>query len=168
MTGVSRGSRGRHARPKPHRRARSASAVAVLSAAALVGPSVLLTQPAQAAESTGNRVLDKAETKTGHWYSYGSAGPTYFDCSGLVYWAAHQLGINIPRTTYGMLADTRHFYRIPVSEARRGDILFFGSGHEELDTRWYHTSFGAHKSGTRVGWRPWNAYYQPTEALRFR
>ena len=55
-------------------------------------------------ESIGNRILNEAETRTGDWYSYGSAGPSAFDCSGLVYWASHKLGVNMPRTTYGMLS----------------------------------------------------------------
>lgn len=146
-----------------------AAPLATLSVlAGLVGPS-LLTQPAQAStESLGGRVLDKAETRTGDWYSYGSAGPSYFDCSGLVYWAAAQLGITIPRTTYGMLAGGTHLYRIPLSEARRGDLLFYGSGHVELDTMWWHWSFGAQEPGTRVGWHYWSGWWQPTMAMRFR
>jgi cell wall-associated NlpC family hydrolase len=116
----------------------------------------------------GDRVLNKAETKAWHWYSYGSAGPTYFDCSGLVYWAAGQLGVSLPRTTYGMLAGSSHLYRVSLSSIRRGDLLFFGSGHVEINTGWYHTSFGAHHSGTQVSWRQWNGYYAPTMAMRLR
>jgi cell wall-associated NlpC family hydrolase len=116
-------------------------------------------------ESIGNRILDMAETRTGDWYSYGSAGPYAFDCSGLVYWASHRLGVNMPRTTYGMLASS-HLYR--VYSPRRGDLAFYGSGHVEFVTAWYHTTFGAQNTGTRVGWHHWNAYWHPTMYFRIR
>lgn len=116
----------------------------------------------------GDRVLNVAETRAGDWYVYGAAGPSTFDCSGLVFYSAARLGISIPRTTYGMLAGSAHLYRIPLSQIRRGDLLFFGSGHVEINTLLYHVSFGAHHSGTRVGWRGWNGYYAPTMAMRFR
>ena len=116
-------------------------------------------------ESIGNRILDMAETRTGDWYSYGSAGPYAFDCSGLVYWASHKLGVNMPRTTYGMLASS-HLYR--VYSPRRGDLAFYGTGHVEFVTAWYHTTFGAQNVGTRVGWHTWNAYWHPTMYFRIR
>ena len=116
-------------------------------------------------ESIGNRILDMAETRTGDWYSYGSAGPYAFDCSGLVYWASHRLGVNMPRTTYGMLASS-HLYR--VYSPQRGDLAFYGSGHVEFVTAWYHTTFGAQNYGTRVGWHHWNAYWHPTMYFRIR
>lgn len=117
----------------------------------------------------GQRTLDKAETETGCWYGYGHAGPCNygFDCSGLVYWAAHQLGVSLPRTTYAIMSSSL-VYRIPLSSARRGDLMFYGSGHVEIDTAWPHTTFGALHSGTRVGWHQWNAYWHPTMAFRIR
>lgn len=129
-----------------------------------------LTSPAGASESLGGRVLDVAESQTGCWYSYGSAGPcgSGYDCSGLVYWAALRLGITLPRTTYGMLAGSPHLYRIPLSWARRGDLLFYGSGHVEIDTIWWHMSFGAQHTGTRVGWHSWGGWWAPTMAMRIR
>ena len=116
-------------------------------------------------ESIGNRILDMAETRAGDWYSYGSAGPSFFDCSGLVYWASHRLGVNMPRTTYGMLSSSL-LYR--VYSPRRGDLAFYGTGHVEFVTSWYHTTFGAQNTGTRVGWHTWNAYWHPTMYFRIR
>jgi peptidoglycan DL-endopeptidase CwlO len=156
---------------------RRAGALLLILAALLAIPSLAAAPAAHAATTSaprvttntlGDRVLNKAITRAGHWYSYGAAGPTYFDCSGLVTWAAKQIGVYVPHSTYSMLAGTAHLYRIPLSSARRGDLLFFGSGHVEFNTAWYHTSFGAHHSGTRVGWRGWNSYYAPTMAMRFR
>jgi cell wall-associated NlpC family hydrolase len=125
-------------------------------------------QPAMSTATLGDRVLNKAESKAGVWYAYGAAGPYNFDCSGLVYWAAGQLGISLPRTTYGMLAGSSHLYRIPLSWARRGDLMFYGSGHVEINTGWYHTTFGAQRTGTRVWWHPWSGYWAPTMAMRLR
>jgi cell wall-associated NlpC family hydrolase len=142
--------------------------VLVVPVAAAGAAHASTTAPAVTTNTLGDRVLNKAVTKAWHWYSYGAAGPTYFDCSGLVYWAAQQLGISVPRTTGGMLAGSTHLYRISLSQLRRGDLVFYGSGHVEFNTAWYHTSFGAHHSGTQVSWRGWNSYYHPTMAMRFR
>ena len=120
-------------------------------------------------ESIGNRILDEAETRTGDWYEYGGAGPYVFDCSGLVYWASHRLGVNMPRTTYGMLStgvSSGLLYQ--VSTPRRGDLAFYGTGHVEIVTAWAHTTFGAQNAGTRVGWHSWNAYWHPTMYFRIR
>jgi len=126
-------------------------------------------RPAAASESLGNRMLDWAEAHAyGHWYGWGGTGPAVFDCSGLVFAAARADGVALPRTTYGMLAGSSHLYRIPLSQARRGDLLFYGSGHVEFDTAWYHTSFGAHASGQRVGWIQWSSGWAPTMAMRLR
>jgi len=116
-------------------------------------------------ESIGNRILDEAETRTGDWYVYGGAGPSVFDCSGLVYWASHKLGVNMPRTTYGMLSSSLLYQ---VSSPRRGDLAFYGTGHVEIVTTWTHTTFGAQNAGTRVGWHSWNAYWHPTMYFRIR
>jgi cell wall-associated NlpC family hydrolase len=122
-----------------------------------------------ASYSSGARTLDKAETQKGCWYGYGHAGPcSYgFDCSGLVYWAAHKLGVNLPRTTQAIMSSSL-VYRIPLSSARRGDLMFYGSGHVEINTAWRHTTFGALHTGTRIGWHSWNAYWHPTMAYRIR
>ena len=68
----------------------------------------------------------------------------------------HGAGIWLPHSTYAMLRSP-HLHRIPLSQARRGDLMFYGSGHVEINTVWYHQRFGAHDSGTRVGWIKWGA-----------
>jgi cell wall-associated NlpC family hydrolase len=137
-----------------------------VSSAFYAAPAAPVTaQLTASTESIGNRILDMAETRTGDWYVYGGAGPSVFDCSGLVYWASHKLGVNMPRTTYGMLASS-HLYR--VYSPRRGDLAFYGTGHVEFVTSWYHTTFGAQNAGTRVGWHTWNAYWHPTMYFRIR
>lgn len=146
-------------------------AVVLAMGATLVG--LFATAPAgdavAASYATGARTLDNAETQSGCWYGYGHAGPcSYgFDCSGLVYWAAHKLGVNLPRTTQAIMS-SRLVYRIPLSSARRGDLMFYGTTHVEINTGWPHTTFGALHTGTRIGWHTWNAYWHPTMAFRLR
>ena len=123
--------------------------------------------PTVTSNTLGDRILNAAETRAGDWYSWGAAGPSYFDCSGLVVWAAARVGISVPHSTYSMLSGTAHLKRIPLSWARRGDLMFYGSGHVEIKTAWYHDTFGAHHTGTRVGWSDWSSYWQPSMAMRF-
>lgn len=140
-----------------------------LLAACFLAVCVIAPAASAGTGSLGGSILNTAESRTGDWYSYGAAGPGAFDCSGLVVWAAAQHGISVPHSTYSMLGGGPHLYRIPLSEVRRGDLLFFGSGHVEFATIWHLMSFGAHDSGTRVGWvRWWPGGWQPTMAMRFR
>jgi peptidoglycan DL-endopeptidase CwlO len=55
-------------------------------------------------------------------YSWGSAGPTAFDCSGLTYWAYQHAGVTLPRTSQEQLHAGR---RIPLSQARPGDLVIY-------------------------------------------
>jgi cell wall-associated NlpC family hydrolase len=116
----------------------------------------------------GNAALNWAESHAhGCWYYYGGTGcsPGY-DCSGLVMEAfGHAAGIWLPHSTYTMLSDP-HLHPIPLSQARRGDLMFYGSGHVEIDTVWYHSTFGAHDWGQRVGWVTWGPWWYPTAAYR--
>ena len=163
------------------RRRRFAAAVA-LAAAALVPGAAVITAAAPAAQASvsaavtssyggsraGNAALNWAERHAaGCWYSYGgsSCSPGY-DSSGLVMEAfGHGAGIWLPHSTYAMLAN-RHLHWIPLSQARRGDLMFYGSGHVEINTVWYHKTFGAHDWGQRVGWATWGPWWHPTAAYR--
>jgi cell wall-associated NlpC family hydrolase len=114
--------------------------------------------PANAStETLGQRILNMAETRTGDWYVYGAAGPSTFDCSGLVYWASHQFGVNMPRTTYEMVTTgVREGILVRTYHPVRGDLAFFGPVgapyHVEFVTVWSDTTFGALDTGTQVGW----------------
>ena len=116
----------------------------------------------------GNAALNWAERHaTGCWYDYGgsSCSPGY-DCSGLVMQAfGHGAGIWLPHSTYAMLGNP-HLHWISLSQARRGDLMFYGSGHVEINTIWYHQTFGAHDWGERVGWTTWGPWWYPTAAYR--
>lgn len=113
--------------------------------------------------------MHKAVSKKGTWYKYGAAGPNSFDCSGLVYWSYRQVGITLPRTT-GSLYSSSKLVTISKNSLHYGDVVLFGTGHVELFGHWAnkaHTvgyTFGAHKSGTRVGYRKFytSGSYHPT------
>jgi cell wall-associated NlpC family hydrolase len=55
-------------------------------------------------------------------YSWASAGPHAFDCSGLTHWAYRQAGITIPRTSQ---AQAGAGTRVPLSQARPGDLVTY-------------------------------------------
>jgi cell wall-associated NlpC family hydrolase len=99
-------------------------------------------------------------------YIYGDSGPGGFDCSGLVYAAYRAAGIAMPRTTYGMLASWR-LVRISKSQASRGDLAFFGTGHVEIYDHGAWT-YGAADAGTRIGFHLMNSFWHPTMYFRVR
>jgi cell wall-associated NlpC family hydrolase len=163
-------------------RKHSFAAVAALVAATLA-PSVAVVAAAPAAQASvshpavtsspggsraGNAALNWAERHAaGCWYTYGGTSCSQgYDCSGLVMEAfGHGAGIWLPHSTYAMLGNS-HLHRIPLSQARRGDLMFYGSGHVEINTVWYHQTFGAHDWGQRVGWATWGPWWYPTAAYR--
>ena len=107
-----------------------------------------------------------ARKQHGKPYIWGGTGPNGFDCSGLVYAAYRARGITLPRTTYEML-DSGRLIRIRKSQAKRGDLAFFGTGHVELYA-WSDWTFGAAEPGTFVGLHRMNAYWHPTMYFRVR
>jgi hypothetical protein len=58
----------------------------------------------------------------GDSYSYGAEGPSSFDCSGLVQWAAGQAGIKgVPRTSE---AQWNWVNKIQLADLQPGDLVF--------------------------------------------
>jgi peptidoglycan DL-endopeptidase CwlO len=76
--------------------------------------------PMTAAELT--TALRAAESRQGLPYVWGAAGPSAFDCSGLVQWAFAQAGIRMPRVAADQ---ARTGPAVPVSELEPGDLLFY-------------------------------------------
>jgi cell wall-associated NlpC family hydrolase len=66
--------------------------------------------------------LRAAESKQGLPYVWGAAGPSAFDCSGLVQWAFAQAGVRMPRVADDQ---ARAGPAVPVSELEPGDLLFY-------------------------------------------
>lgn len=79
-----------------------------------------------AVSSRAARAVSYALSKVGYRYVAAAAGPSAFDCSGLTMTAWRQAGVSLPHYSYSQYSSTR---RIPLSEARPGDLVFFfGSG----------------------------------------
>ena len=55
-------------------------------------------------------------------YVWGAAGPTAFDCSGLVQWSLAQAGVAMPRVAADQ---ARTGPAVPVSRLAPGDLLFY-------------------------------------------
>ncbi len=55
-------------------------------------------------------------------YVWGAAGPTSFDCSGLVQWSFRQAGIVMPRVAADQALSGPS---VPVSQLQPGDLLFY-------------------------------------------
>ncbi|RXE77189.1 NlpC/P60 family protein [Lactiplantibacillus plantarum] len=72
--------------------------------------------------------LVKAMEKYGstNKYVWGAAGPSAFDCSGLVEYTLKKMGISFPRTSGEQYKASKH-----VSNPKPGDLVFFGPGGSE-------------------------------------
>ena len=71
-----------------------------------------------------SKAVQLAKSKLGCKYVWGATGPNTFDCSGLMYWVAKQLGKSIPRTSKEQSRSGT-----PVSKANLlpGDLIFFAN-----------------------------------------
>ena len=71
-----------------------------------------------------SKAVQLAKSKLGCKYVWGATGPNTFDCSGLMYWVAKQLGKTIPRTSKAQSQSG-----MPVSKANLlpGDLVFFAN-----------------------------------------
>jgi cell wall-associated NlpC family hydrolase len=72
--------------------------------------------------SIGAQALRFALTKRGDPYVWGAAGPSSFDCSGLVLWAYAQVGIGLPHFTGDQWNMGVHVARAGLQP---GDLVFF-------------------------------------------
>ena len=106
--------------------------VRVLLALAVVLPVGGLAQLASASSAqaafsaaSGANVVKVAATRQGAAYRWGAMGPSAFDCSGLTKWSFARVGKTLPRTSNDQYRAT---VRIPASQRRAGDLVFFLSG----------------------------------------
>jgi murein DD-endopeptidase len=72
--------------------------------------------------SIGNEIAFRAISLLGAPYKWGGAGPTDFDCSGLVRYIHGQLGIATPRTAAEQFSAAKP---VALSGLAPGDLLFF-------------------------------------------
>jgi peptidoglycan DL-endopeptidase CwlO len=74
------------------------------------------------ANTVGAQALRAALTRVGDAYVWGAAGPSQFDCSGLVVWAFAQEGISLPHYTGDLWNSGVHVAR---NDLEPGDLVFF-------------------------------------------
>ncbi|MGD0242265.1 MAG: NlpC/P60 family protein [Streptosporangiaceae bacterium] len=70
------------------------------------------------------QALQEALTRRGDPYVWAAAGPSQFDCSGLVVWAFAQEGISLPHYTGDLWNSGMHIAR---ADLEPGDLVFFGA-----------------------------------------
>jgi cell wall-associated NlpC family hydrolase len=90
----------------------------VSSAAPGAGSAAAPAVPATALDT----MLRAAMSRRGLPYVWGAAGPTSFDCSGLVQWSFAQAGIVMPRVAADQALSGP---AVPVSQLAPGDLLFY-------------------------------------------
>ena len=131
----------------------------------LVVTNVSTAPQADAAVARSAKVLNGltvAKHQQGDPYSYGSAGPGRFDCSGLVYYSMRKAGVSVPRSSGAQAGATR---RISKSNMKPGDLMFFSDGghvyHVAIFVGWkngHRLMIDAPKSGDHVRIRtPWTS-----------
>jgi cell wall-associated NlpC family hydrolase len=74
------------------------------------------------ANTVGYQALQAAITREGDPYVWAAAGPSEFDCSGLVVWAYAQEGIALPHYTGSLWNSGVHVAR---ADLEPGDLVFF-------------------------------------------
>lgn len=89
------------------------------------GPLELSIAQVSGGNPSGLGVLEAGLTKVGSPYGWGAAGPSAFDCSGLVLWSYAQQGKTVPRTSQAQMAGGT-----PVSrdQLQPGDVVGFYPG----------------------------------------
>lgn len=106
--------------PAPVVQTRSAAAVSTLSASTAAVPS--LAGASNNAASTATRV---ALAQVGKPYVYGAAGPSSYDCSGLVSYAYAAAGVSIAHYTVTQYNTTS---AVSGSQLSAGDLVFYNTG----------------------------------------
>ncbi|MCQ2584554.1 MAG: C40 family peptidase [Treponema sp.] len=75
------------------------------------------------AKTYRENLVREAKKYVGCPYTYGAAGPDEFDCSGLIYYVAHEAnGTQLPRTAQALYSKSKI---VPDKEKEPGDLLFF-------------------------------------------
>ena len=129
--------------------------IAFLATASLAAIPIATTSQAA---SAGSRTPREAayvwayHHAAGHWYCWGGAGPSCYDCSGVVMAAYAREGIHFGRSTTAMLGSGR-LIRETARQARRGDLAFYGTGHVEFfDPAWPHVRGAGDRNPDRLAY----------------
>lgn len=109
---------------------------------------VALAPDAHAATPIRTKALSTASAQKNDPYRYGAAGPSRFDCSGLVYYSYKRNGKTLPRTAQGQYNKSS---KVSPSKRQKGDLVFIGRSSKGI----YHVGiYAGFWSGK--GWM-WNA-----------
>jgi cell wall-associated NlpC family hydrolase len=76
---------------------------------------------AESPDAAGYVAVAAAESRLGDPYVWAAAGPSSFDCSGLVMWAWEHAGVSLPHYSGAQFEMTT---RIPMDALEPGDLLF--------------------------------------------
>lgn len=76
-----------------------------------------------------NKLRLLLQEQLGKPYVYGGAGPDRFDCSGLVQFAYHGIGIQIPRVAQDQAKIGREVFR---EDLEFGDVVFFSKDGKNI------------------------------------
>lgn len=87
-------------------------------------PAQIASQPPRSSSRGAGAAISEARAQLGKPYTWGGAGPSTFDCSGLTAWAWRVGGVNLPHN-----AAAQQSSGTPVSRdaLQPGDLVFFGS-----------------------------------------
>lgn len=81
--------------------------------------------PSAPASSAGQVAVQVALDQVGKPYQWGAAGPSSYDCSGLVMYAWARAGVSLPHYSVTQYEDTT---RIGESQLQPGDVVFYNTG----------------------------------------
>lgn len=76
------------------------------------------------ADGEGMVAVQAALTRIGSPYSWGAAGPSAFDCSGLVMWAFGQAGVNLPHSSQALAQGGQP---VSMDQMQPGDLITYYS-----------------------------------------
>lgn len=79
-------------------------------------------QPTARGSAPANEFLSVARRFLGTPYVWGGTSPSGFDCSGLIQYAARQVGVDLPRVSRDQARTGRE---VSLSEAQPGDLIAF-------------------------------------------
>jgi hypothetical protein len=78
--------------------------------------------------ASGEDIVNAARNALGVMYAWGGSSMSGFDCSGLVYWAYGQKGIQVPRTSYNQFQVGAS---VQPNKLRPGDLVFFDTDRKQ-------------------------------------
>jgi cell wall-associated NlpC family hydrolase len=103
-----------------------ASAIAAIITATLV---TTATNAAASTTTLGSKAMSVAKQQLGKPYQWGAAGPSKYDCSGLMIYSFKKVGKSIPRVAQDQYNKSS---KIRSTSRRVGDLIFFGKSSRSI------------------------------------